>query len=458
MSDWEDIKHLYARAGFGLGFDESRKKENSSLRKALDNLFSGGRPGLFRLPSEYVSLQEKAMDLEGSMMKNFKAKNLEDKAKKFMPLVITNWYDSMADSRNPLLEKMTLFWHGHFACRSKLPHMAVRQVNTIRQHALGNFRDLVQAIAKDPSMILYLNNQQNNKEKPNENFARELMELFTIGIGNYSEKDVKEAGRAFTGWKADRIKAEYKFVARRHDFGKKTFMGQTGDFNGEDIINIILENKEVARFIARKIHAYFVNPKIDEKNVNEIADIFYNSDYDIKKTMHHIFSSDWFYASENIGVKIKSPIELYVGLKKILDIQLSNHKPLFFIGRGLGQKLFNPPNVAGWPGDKAWIDNATLMTRLNLPFYFIHANDVVIKGYSSGNSKPKKTIDLRPIFDFYKGKETESIVSDLIRYFIHPRLSADKKLLTAGLKRNTEKEIIISMVSRTLSLPEYQLC
>ncbi len=300
MGDWKKIKHLYVRAGFGLDLNQSKNKMNSNLSSEINTLFNIEEYEDIKIPPSFTKLLNKTTSMSDVMV-NLRKREIEKKNKDFMTDVTLGWLDKMAGNKNPLLERMTLFWHGHFACHSKLPNLAVNQINTIRKNALGNFKDLVHAIAKDPAMILYLNNQQNNKRKPNENFARELMELFTIGIGNYTEKDIKEAGRAFTGWKADKFKGEFDFVEKQHDFGEKTFMGKTGNFNGGDIVDIILEKKEVADFISKKIYKYFVNDNVDKNNVAEISDVFYSSNYDIKKTMHFIFSSKWFYDNKNIG-------------------------------------------------------------------------------------------------------------------------------------------------------------
>ena len=225
------------------------------------------------------------------------------------------WINTMINRQsNPLLEKMTLFWHGHFACESKRFDFAHRQLSIIRENALGDFKKLLKGIAKSASMILYLNNQQNRKKHPNENFARELMELFTLGRGHYTEDDVKNAARAFTGWFTNRSNGAYSFNPKQHDNGLKTFMGRQGNFTGEDIIDIILEQEQCAYFIAQKIYTFFVNPKPNDQHINELAIIFREANYDISVLMKHILNSSWFYQKENVGIQIKSPVELMVTL------------------------------------------------------------------------------------------------------------------------------------------------
>ena len=215
-------------------------------------------------------------------------------------------------------------------------------------------------------MLQFLNNQQNKKEHPNENFAREVMELFTLGRGNYTENDVKEAARAFTGWGFN-LQGEFVFREFQHDTGSKTFLGKTGNFDGDDIIDILLEQKQTANFITKKVYRFFVNDKPDSEKIAWLADRFYKSGYDIKKLMEDIFTSDWFYDDKNIGTKIKSPIELIVGIRRLLPLTLQNDAAQLLFQRALGQILFYPPNVAGWAGGTNWIDSSSLMIRLQLP-------------------------------------------------------------------------------------------
>ncbi|MEM9819648.1 MAG: DUF1800 domain-containing protein, partial [Bacteroidota bacterium] len=348
MTHQQKVQHLYWRAGFGQSPAEWKAQENQSLSTIIHQLFTAAQNAR-ELPTS-TSLISREMAAMNESSKKEKRKQ----ARRAVLRLNQEWIERMANPSHPvLLEKMTLFWHGHFACITRQPHLAGQQLQTIRQHALGNFKDLVLAMAKDVSMIRFLNNQQNKKRKPNENFARELMELFTIGRGNYTEQDIKAAARAFTGWSSN-LRGEYKFKRRQHDYGSKTFMGKTGNFGGEDIIDILLERRETAQFISRKVYRYFVNEKVDERRVSALAAQFYQSNYNITALMKQIFSSDWFYAPENVGVKIKSPIELLVGMMRSLNVQFAQAKGMLFVQKALGQILFRPPNVAGWPGGKSW--------------------------------------------------------------------------------------------------------
>ena len=284
------IKHLYGRAGFGITLTELDAKSNLPFESIIDELVQRAKHSkglVIKLPVYEQASLSKLNKLEKAALKK--------KLREENGFVNAKWVQKMADSNNPLRDRMTLFWHGHFAMISKKnPFVSKSYINTLEKFAFGNFKDLVLAMARDPGMIRFLNNQQNKKGQPNENFARELLELFTIGIGHYTEQDIKEAARAFTGWQADK-KNEFTFSKKRHDFGKKTFFGQSGNFGGEDIIDLILEKKETAKFITTKIYKYFVNKNIDQPIIEELADTFYHSNYDIEKLMRAIFSSEWFY-------------------------------------------------------------------------------------------------------------------------------------------------------------------
>jgi uncharacterized protein (DUF1800 family) len=261
---------------------------------------------------------------------------------------------------------MAFFWHGHFACRNLNVFYQQGLLDIIRTNALGNFGTMLKEVSKSAAMLNFLNNQQNKKDHPNENFAREVMELFTLGRGNYTEHDVKEAARAFTGWSAN-VKGEFVFRRFQHDYGSKTVLGVTGNFDGSDVLDILLDQKATALFITRKIYKFFVNDTVDEAKVEWLANRFHKSDYEINRLMEDIFTSDWFYDEKNMGVLIKSPVELLVGIQRMLPMKLENEEVLMLLQRVLGQLLFYPPNVAGWPGGKNWIDSSSLMMRMRIP-------------------------------------------------------------------------------------------
>lgn len=454
------INHLYARAGFGLSATEWEEKQNWKVSKAVAHLFKEAKNAA-PLPEEPYKVVDprKMSDKEKAELRKVEVRKVFQ--------MTTEWIERMAsESESALLERMSLFWHGHFACRIRSSRLANQQLNSIRKHALGNFRDLVKAIARDPSMIRYLNNQQNKKRQPNENFARELMELFTIGIGNYSEEDIKEAARAFTGWSSN-FNGEYVFRSFQHDYGRKTFMGKTGNFDGDEIIDIILERRETAKFITQKIYRYFVNEQIDEARVNELANYFYRNDYDIGKLMRTIFESKWFYKKENVGCKFKSPVEYMAGLMKHLNVNFELPASLLFAQRSLGQTLFNPPNVAGWPGGKTWIDNSSLMLRLNMGAYLLTSADIKFhtKEEFEAPKRSKASRRLKAEVNLNDLEKMTSKISDreLFDYLKNYLLLAETKANPMVFRRatsgvNTRTELLHRAMVFFTSLPEYQLC
>ncbi|MEM6770818.1 MAG: DUF1800 domain-containing protein, partial [Bacteroidota bacterium] len=382
-------------------------------------------------------------------------KMLRQEQRKLVAKVNLDWITRMASAEsNPLLEKMTLFWHGHFACTSNAGILAIRQLNTLQKHALGNFRDLLKAIARDPAMIRFLNNQQNRKNAPNENFARELMELFTLGRGQYSEQDVKEAARAFTGWSST-LRGDFVFRRFQHDFGTKTFLGKQGDFDGDDVIDIILEQPAVSTFICRKIYAFFVNTEVDTTHVNRLAKTFRTTDYDISAVMQQLFSADWFYAASNVGTRIKSPVELVVGLARQLQASNLPQQGLIGIQRALGQQLFRPPNVAGWPAGRSWIDNSTLVTRLNLARALVAASDFNLRLpqdlEASGRKTLKRlqaTLNLAPLRELCARQSPNEVRATLSAYLLATTAPSSLPVVTDADQ----------MALQLLSIPEYQLC
>jgi uncharacterized protein (DUF1800 family) len=233
----------------------------------------------------------------------------------------------------------------------------------LRKNALGNFGSMLRQVARDPAMLIYLDNANSRREQPNENFAREVMELFTLGEGSYTEQDIKEMARAFTGWSLDRETGEFLFRRAIHDAGVKTIFGKRGNFEGDQALDLLLKRPETAQFITKKLWREFVSPALDEAEVARLATVFRDSGYNIAKLMQAMLASDAFYAPENRGALVKSPVEFVVGTLKMFDIKTPNLRPFVFASALLGQNLFAPPNVKGWPGGETWINSATLLGR-----------------------------------------------------------------------------------------------
>ncbi len=281
------------------------------------------------------------------------------------------WAGRMLNTRRPLEEKMVLFWHGHFATQHQKLHdyekMLIQQ-EMFRTNATANFRDLLIGIAKDPAMIRYLDNVDNVVGHPNENFGREIMELFAMGEGRgYTEADLREASRAFTGWVYHPANEhQFVFKADIHDYGQKTIFGQTGNFDGEDVIDLILQQEVTASFMAPKIYRFFVREDPSTELQLELAAVLRDADYELKPLLKTIFLSRDFYSSASYATQIKSPIHLLVSTYKKLGMTEVPGTPNFkFEAQALGQEPFDPPSVAGWAGGRSWINPATLLERAN---------------------------------------------------------------------------------------------
>ena len=294
------------------------------------------------------------------------------------------WIREMIASASPLAERMALFWHGHFATSQQkvVRSQAMwRQHQLLRAQALGNFGTLLHAVARDPAMLAYLDGASSRKEAPNENFAREVMELFALGEasqgGGYSEQDIREAARAFTGWSIERDDFAFRLRPAFHDGGSKTVFGRSGAFDGDAVIDLMLEQPSAARFIAGKLWKEFVSPAPEGREFDAIASRFRASGYDISTLMNDLLLSDAFWAQENRGALVKSPVELVVGAVRQFGLQPPDPLPLVRKSAQLGQNLLAPPNVKGWPGYTDWIDATRLLERKRFAEQLFRAADAM---------------------------------------------------------------------------------
>jgi len=275
------------------------------------------------------------------------------------------WLDRMLRTRRPLVEKMAFFWHGHFATSiRKVPaHLMVAQMNLFRNQGLGNFRSLLSAVSKDPAMLVWLDNRANVKAHPNENYAREVMELFALGLGAYTEADVRDAARAFTGWSLDRGQA-FVYRAAAHDDGSKTVLGRTGNFSGEDVLATIVAQPIHQRFICRKLLEYFVYSDPEAELIDALAQTYALSGFDIAKTVGTILRSNVFHSTRAYRAMPKSPIEFVIGTLRFMDVRAIPNDTAYWLAR-MGQVPLAPPSVKGWEGGPTWINTATLLARFN---------------------------------------------------------------------------------------------
>ena len=290
------------------------------------------------------------------------------------------WLDRMIATPAPLQEKMTLFWHGHFTTaaiqKGVTPGEIVAQNALFRSFALGNARELTQRVAVDPAMLKYLDNLHNEAAHPNENFARELMELYTLGLGNYSEQDVREAARAWTGVRVRRVTDEVFVNPRLHDDGSKTFLGRTGNFAGADIVSIIFEQPAAARFLAAKLLSFFVYDDPEPELVTAVAALLRTHGFELRPVLASLFSSNVFYSDRAYRALVKSPVEFVVGSYRLFGVTQAAPATLAALQR-MTQVLFYPPNVKGWPGGSAWINSSTVLARENFASALMTASVVL---------------------------------------------------------------------------------
>jgi len=366
--DARNAEHLFNRAGFGASARTIVRSLEQGAESVVDELIEGEgwvvEPFYARLRGGMES-RERLKRLPDDMREEARRRMRREEAAQVRDF-LGWWTERMLSGQDDLRERMTLFWHGHFTSSMqdvKNSHEMILQNQLLRQNALGNFGDLVHAIARDPAMLEYLDNDSNRKASPNENFARELMELFTIGEGHYTEEDIKEAARAFTGW-SDRF-GKFRFSRRHHDAGEKTVLGISGHHDGDDVIDILLQQESCTRYIAGKLLTYFEGAQPDEERLSKYAGLLRELDLEIAPFLKRLFLDPDFYREEVVGGRIASPIDFLVGAARRLS--LDPPERLVLAGAAsLGEKLFYPPNVKGWDGGETWITTGSLMQRGNL--------------------------------------------------------------------------------------------
>lgn len=307
------------------------------------------------------------------------------------------WLTEMATTPSPLTERMTLFWHNHFVSaqpKVRYTQLMYRQNVLLRRHALGRFDELLHAVAKDPAMLIYLDSATNRRGSPNENFAREVMELFTLGEGQYQEADIKQAARAFTGWSIDLDSGDFMFRRMLHDGGEKTLFGRTGNFDGDAVLDILLAQPATGEFIVRKLWREFVSPQPDAARVRKIAAQFRASGWRIDVPVRALLLQPEVIQRDEDNALVKSPAELVVGFVRQSGGEISQPVAAAVALAGMGQNLFSPPNVRGWPGGDAWINTQTLLARKQF-----------LERGLSGMPTAETAID-EPMMDSMKSEET----------------------------------------------------
>ncbi|HSU55388.1 MAG TPA: DUF1800 domain-containing protein [Candidatus Dormibacteraeota bacterium] len=386
------------------------------------------------------------------------------------------WLERMAKGPRPFQEKMVLFWHGHFATsveKVREPYLMWRQNELFRRMATGDWLQMLIEVGKDPAMLVWLDQAQSKKEHPNENFAREVMELFALGEGHYTEKDISEAARALTGWAYDR--PTQKFVERPfwHDRGEKTIFGKTGNFDGEDFLEMVVQQPQAAVFITAKLWNFFAGEMPSKELNNGLAELFRKSDNHFKPVLRAMFLSEEFYGPALIRNQVKSPVQWLVGSVRMLERELPPPMVCFTLTRNLGQDLFAPPNVKGWDGGLSWITTNNLLSRYN------EAN-ALVQGDMSGaagamlvnnpnanmflerrlRNAPVGRVDAQKLVTEKERNDKEALIASLEKRLLQGKLKPKQETALRDFldsKKDLDDATILNSIRLVMSTPEYQV-
>jgi uncharacterized protein (DUF1800 family) len=446
--------HLYRRAGFGASRDDLVKAEKRGHEATLDLLLLGSPRA----------------DLDTLIDTGKRYAAQEDGGDKIRDW----WIYCMLHGEHPLREKLTLFWHNHFAtsiAKVRRSELMFRQNCLLRECALGKFGPFLQQMSRDPAMLLWLDSNSNVKGKPNENYAREVMELFSLGVGNYTEKDIREAARAFTGWHTDG--KAFRFKSDLHDSGEKIFFKKAGHWDGGDVVKIILEQPAAARFLVAKLYTNFVSESPPPEGLLEpLADQFRKSDYDVAALMKTMLSSNWFFSKHAFRKRIKSPVEFVLGAAKAVYRRGDENHPLPHRAltpriTAMAQTLFAPPNVKGWPGGKAWLNTSTMLERNNFAAKLASGSlwDPKDSAFAVAEGvPPAKALDPARLIEEEDASRPGEIVRALLDLHVPGgiRSDAQAKLVAfvadgrpIGIELDRRVRETVHLI---LTMPEYQLC
>ncbi|GIW95605.1 MAG: hypothetical protein KatS3mg110_3646 [Pirellulaceae bacterium] len=422
--------HLFRRAGFGADSQQLDQAVHQSPQQVVDQLIEP--------PADITAFDQSSGDLVAFALATGDVHRLA-----------AWWMHRMLRSPFPLQEKMTLFWHGHFATSAEKvadAELMYRQNQLFRNHALGDFRRLVHEVSRDPAMLIYLDSATNRKAHPNENYARELMELFTLGEGNYSEQDVQQLARCFTGWEIRR--KQFRFNPYQNDEGEKTLFGQRGKFTGDEAVELVLSRPQVPGFIVRKLFRFFVadEPAPPDQLLQPLAEQFREEDLQLRGLLRRMLGSRLFFSDRVVGSKVRSPVDFAVTALRSLRAT-TNVQMLSEMCGKLGQMLFYPPNVKGWDGGRAWINSATLLGRANLVRQVL--------------SDPATRFDGGGLLDVARrhGKERpEALVDWLAELLLAVPLSETTRMELVDVGRAAGNETAFrEVLYLMMTLPEYQV-
>jgi uncharacterized protein (DUF1800 family) len=491
---YAEARHLLWRAGFGGTPDQIKVLSDWGPEKSVDYLLEPEKVefdpvkesefdrSIIRPPTQ----EEQAMarqarrgqDEEALAKLRAMQQQREGQDRRQMRDIQRWWLTRMIETPRPLEEKMTLFWHGHFATSFRTienSYHMFKQNMLLRKHALGNFGELLFGIIRDPAMLAYLDQNDSRRNRPNENLARELMELFSLGVGNYSEADIKEGARALTGYTFQ--DDEFVFRDREHDPNPKTILGQTERMDGDDFVRVILSQQACSRFMARKLYKYFAAdiPPLDATDndraldpvsasvIRDLASVMRSSKYEIKPVLRRLFLSEHFYDPRIMGQQIKGPVQLVVGAVRSLNTPTRDMGLLVDALDLMGQKIFEPPSVKGWDGGRSWINTSTLYVRQNILAFLLTGKKPV--GYDAMASEEK--FDPTPLLDQLAKaspgaeKDIARVIDYLLRFTLGNAPSDAREMLTTFAKNlgvEVSPDLITGMLLLITAMPEYQLC
>lgn len=479
--------HLLNRAGFGGTPKEIEHLESLGLEGAVSHLVDYEKAADSTPDPEWAKPDEtrgerlrKIRDADPEARRKLVQEEQRNQRQNLVQLKYW-WMERMAKGPRPFQEKMTLFWHGHFATSAEKvrdAYLMWQQNDLFRKHATGYWLELLIATGKDPAMLIWLDQAQSRKEHPNENFAREVMELFALGEGHYTEKDITEGARALTGWTYDRLNQEFVERPRIHDEGSKTILGQTGDFNGDDFLRIIVGQPQAARFITAKIWNFFAGEDPSAELTTALAELFRKSGGNFKPVMRAIFQSEEFYADNIIHNQVKSPVQWLVGSVRMLERDLPGPFICFGLTRNLGQDLFAPPNVKGWDGGLSWITTNNLLSRYNEAAILVQGDPQMLRaalngvgGFGgaaqAGNALQNRmrgarleTVDVEKILTTEERSDKNKLVAALERRLLQGKLRGkQEQTLREFLDSQTtlDDAAIRNAIRLMMSTPEYQL-
>lgn len=457
--------HLLRRAGFGASTDDARRLSEMGLHDAVSSLVDFPSTSNLPAPSDLYDPRSTLMQfLPGAMGGRAAADDMQ--RRQIQQQVRRNevqsvvalqrwWLNRMLGTPAPLQEKMALYFHGHFTSaaiqKGVSPQMVYDQNQLFRDNALGNLRELTWQVSIDPAMMIYLDNARSDPKHPNENYARELMELFTLGVDHYTENDVRESARAWTGWIYRPLLGQLQFIPARHDNGSKTFLGRIGNWGGRDIVDIIFEQPACASFFANNLLNFFVYNSPEPQLVQAVAKMIAKYDYDLKPVMSTLLRSNVFYSDRAYRALVKSPVEFVIGTYKAFGLTQVDERAQNAL-RQMGQVLFYPPNVAGWPGGANWLTSQTVIARENFLASMVNSPMMTQVGWMSDVPTQATQAAKSLVNTILFGDASPQATAQLAEYLNGANTSA-----LGMLSAENYPERIRGAAYLTMAMPAYQL-